>query len=297
MIAAALTLRTYVRHEYLLTHVLRASSTYQLTHSVDCFCETIGRDPPIGELCDQLANEWLLLAEQQYAPRTVKRMRGDLLCVWRDAHSAGYCQVAPVRIRRIKVPPPCPHAWTPGEVARLVEGSRYLHGRMRNGNRRSDYFGGLVTGTWSSGLRRGDMWVLPRAVILTDGTLALNQRKTGDRHIAKLDERALSYLSKLGGEFPYAWDYTPRLFYYWWDKVKENAGVTTDGYMQRVRVSATTDVVKNRLGSPTAFLGHTSEKADESYIDWRMIPGTAITPTPLPLPEMDKQQLWLWDTK
>lgn len=286
-----MTIRAYARTEYLVSHVLRKNSAYQLTRAVECFIETIGRDLPIAELSDAIVNQWLVACELKYAPRTVRRMRADILAIWRDAFDAGECAALPRRIRKIKVGKPIARAWSILEVVKLVAASEELPGRMRNGNRRSDYFAALVTGTWSTGLRKSDMFSLYRPHIRPDGTILHTQHKTQDGHCAQLDENALHYLRRLNGDYPYEWLYAPRIFYYWWKKLKSYAGVESDGALQRLRKSATTDVVKNKRGSPTAFLGHTTPAADPHYIDWSLIPGSAVTPTPLPLV---KKQKWLW---
>lgn len=282
MISATQTIRAYVRHEYLLTHALRKNSAYQLNRSVECFVRTIGYEPVVSKLCDSLVNEWLLKAQEQYAPKTLHKMRGDILAVWRDAFDAGHCETLPKRVRKIKVPKPCPEAWTPEEVSRLVAACRFLPGTLKNGVRRCDYFAALISAAWDTGLRRGDLWRLNRRWIRPDGSLALSQLKTGDQHVARLSLETLTLLGLIDEYLPLEWPQAPRLFYYWWRRLKLLANVTTDGAMQRVRVSAATEVERQREGNATRFLGHTTPKADVHYLDRTLIPGKATTPGPLP---------------
>lgn len=283
MIAPALTLTEYLDSIYVTSRDLGADSVYQLRRSCRVLAEWIGYDVPLVDVNELLLCRWLVAMQGKYAAATLRKMRGDVLGIVADAFDSGMGpEVRSRRVRKVKVPPPNPQAWTLEEVGRLVDAARGLPGKTKTGTPRSVYFEAVVRTAWDTGFRIGDLQRITLADVTASGLVVIRQRKTRDLVTAQLETPTFELLMSIGQHEPLAWRGAKRMLYYWWRKVKAKANVTSYGAFQKIRVSAATDVAARDRGAMTAFLGHASDRADRHYLDVRMLPPPEIRPRPLP---------------
>jgi integrase len=294
--SAAQSLAEYL-NSYALFHPLKRGSLYQLGRTIDVFSiflaaveseaaakENRTPNPRVAlpaDLNDETASKWIMWCETRYAPATIKRMRGDLLTIWRAFADDNAAHPTPRKVRKVDVPEPDPQVWSREEVERLLRAADRIPGVMKNGCERSVYYRAIILAAWGTGLRRGDLWTLRLDQITKGGFVAKRQNKTGDKHYARLQPEAVEAIELIGGETPLAWPYSPRMFYYWWDKLKAIAGVTSDGSLQKLRCSSSTNVAIHQPGKQTKFLGHTTPKADANYVPGQVLAGEPVEPEPL----------------
>lgn len=282
MIRPAVSLSEYLDSVYVASRDLGAGSVYQLRRSCRILAGFVGYDPQLAEIDELLLCRWLAAMQVQYAPATVRKLRGDVLGILADAFDSGMGpELRPRRVRRVKVPPPNPQAWAVDEVQRLVAAARGLPGTTKAGVKRSVYFEAVVRTAWDSGFRIGDLQRLAMSDVTASGLVVIRQRKTRDLVTAMLEPPTVELLRSIGQPQPLAWRGAKRMLYYWWRAVKVLAGVRTDGAFQRLRISAATDVACADRSAITAFLGHASPRADRHYLDTSKLPPPSVRPSRL----------------
>lgn len=285
MFRQSLTLPSYFESHYVLYRSLAVGSIDGLRRSIRQFCQWLGREPLLNELCDEMLSRWVIHLEATYAPITAHNKRCDVLGVWLDAFNwdkTGSVQ-QPRRVRSVKVPEPEPDSWSDADVARLASAARSLPGRFLFGALRGVFIETTIHATWESGLRRADVQALTLEHVAADGTIQKTQSKTGHLHCGKFSKGTLEAFRSLGRNPPLAWVGHRSGFEYWLGKVRELAGLGDKGQLQRIRASAGTHVAIHQPGMETKFLGHTTPKADKWYIDKRRLPKLAISPGRLPV--------------
>ncbi len=146
---------------------------------------------------------------------------------------------------------------------------------------RRDYFSDLILTAWYASRRRGDLWKI-HASELTGDILNKRQIKTQRLQISAMPEWLIDRLLRRELEYPLKWPHWPKSFYHWWDKIKAQAGITTEGALQRIRRSAASEVARTQPGSETEFLGHTTPTADKWYVA-KKSKAKRIMPPDLPL--------------
>lgn len=267
--------------DYQLTRRLRASSAYQLHHSLRIFEAYLGHAATIRELNPATVNAWLVSLERTHGQRTVAGHRVNLLSLWRDAADRGLVS-APARVRKVPRPRPCPVSWTADELSRVARCASQFHGLLTNGVPRATYFEALVHAAYDSGLRRSDLWTLRRSQIRSDGTIVMRQQKTGLPHHPVFRERTMQLLRSLPGDTPLAWPGDPRRFYVEWQALILFSDVP-NGSLQQIRRTGAT-MVKRATGDPEAvrrYLGHSSLTMQRHYVDESIAVPHPVTPPPL----------------
>jgi site-specific recombinase XerD len=129
-----MTLLEFFDNVYLLERDLRASSEYQFRRSIRMLEEHAGRSLQPHELTADLLNAFLRERSEALAARTVHKVRGDLLCLWRMAFDHGAHPEFPRRIRKVKVARKLPRAFTQEQFKALVLASLKLEGEYQLGN-------------------------------------------------------------------------------------------------------------------------------------------------------------------
>lgn len=277
-------LSDYLQNRYSITHPLAVSSAYQLQRTCRIFEGWLrANDYPTDDLLafDELVlSEWIKWLEGQYAPRTVYKHRGDIKTILADARD--FYKAPPLRSARIRcpdVPPPNPDAWTVNVAREIIYAARKLPGRLKNGVRRSVYFEAIYRCAWRLLLRRQDLWEVPLANFLEDGRVYRIQNKTKVLVAGRLGPTELELIYSMGTDPPLAWPQGESQFYYWSERLKELAGVSDEGHLQRFRKSAATDVARYDRTSVTKVLGHTTPAADAFYVDEKLLDFQPIEPT------------------
>lgn len=244
----------------------------------------LGRQAEASDLSDESLNAWLaaLLAEP-VARRTARSYRGALVMLWRFAIETDLIDAQPKRLRRIKVPPLVPCAWTEQEVLRLLDQAMAMLGRYRCGVARSTFWAALILAIWESGLRIGDLLGLRRDQVNADGIGVVVQKKTGWPIVFQLSSRTMRLIRELES------DDRPLIFgkiicrksvFAAMRRLTKSAGLS--GGTKKIRKSGATAVERREKGSAMAYLGHkTPGLAYQFYVDPRLTGQQKPTPPPL----------------
>lgn len=253
--------------EYVLERPVSTASEYQLRRTINIFGTFVQRTPIISDLTDQTVSKWLQSLESTYSQRTIVNQRKNLLAVWRYAAEVRLV-TPPHRVRKIKVPEPCPIAWLMEELLKIVKACEELTGIFPSGAGRRDYCLGLVHAAYDTGLRRSDLWTLPTDRVRDDGTVALLQHKTGHAHPPVLRSDALSLFRRLPGKCPLACPYScQRAWYRFWNRhVIKVAGVRP-GCMQQIRRTGATWLFRSDPAAVQRYLGHRCATMQKHYVD------------------------------
>jgi len=257
------TLTEYFRDRYALERPLRPSSLWMHRHSLEIYIRWLGRDPSISDVDSESISRFVRDMGGRYAPRTVKRMRNNVLGTVRHAALAGLARVPGVT-RPVKVPPQIPIAWTIDQVRGLLNATPQLryHGA---------YLDRFLRAGWDTGLRRSDLEQMDMEQVDGSGRGVLRQSKTLQPVRFTLRDKTMKSLRRSGQRWPLRCPIAHRQIYVWWEKLCRLASVPHGG-PQRLRRSAATYCELAYRGSATGFLGHRSpELAVRHYLDQRIL--------------------------
>lgn len=263
--------------EYLISHRLCVSSTWQLRHTVELFGRWLGRKPQITDLADGEVSRWLCSLEDAFSQRTVAGHRVNLLSLWRACAACGVCD-PPCCVRREPKPAPMPIAWTLDELHRLLDACQCPSGSFRDGRGRAMYLTTLVRAAYDTGLRRSDLWQLERDQVRPDGTVVIRQHKTGHPHNPQLRQIALTGFQLLSGDRPLRCPYASTgAWYRFWESITQQAGIRP-GCLQMIRRTGASYVERDQPGSATRYLGHRTPGMARHYVDLSIARPHAVLP-------------------
>lgn len=279
------TLTEFLEHEHLLLRPLSQTYEYQLRRSCAKLVAWLGRDPLLAELDDLTLSQWVRDQEGKGARRTAKNDRANIISILRHAAQLGR-RGEPGKIRKVSVPRKAPVAWTLSQYEALTKATAQLPGQFTSGVPRAVYFDALLRVVWDTGLRRGDLYELPREKLLA-GRFAITLRKTNHVHSIELRPRTIEAVAALAGALrancakPLAWPQNRKQIYYWLRRLCAMANVPYAA-LQQARRSAATDVERLHPGSAGRFLGHlTPGLAEKHYVDPTIAYGAHPKPSEL----------------
>lgn len=282
-------LRQFLEREYLGEHDVKESTRKFYEFVVVRFRRHLGREPMIADLGDRVVNDFLATLAEEYSPSALRGYRNAVVSLWKAAFQWELTDVQPRRVRRVKVPPPMPDAWTMGEAARLIEAADHLHGNA-NGIPRSVLLRAWMLAQYDVGFRTADMLALRRdAIDWQTGVVVIRQEKTGfpiTRRFspAALEAMAATFAWKADRErvFPLSKDRSRRGLYRAWRQLLESAGLPIsprNGPQKWRRTSATHLARSAGVEAASEHLGHRSaDLARRHYL----APDQAYAPPPLP---------------
>lgn len=289
----ARTLNELLDAEYIPRRLnLKAASADQIRYSIRSFGRYLRREATTDDLTEMNVLRWLAARKLQTAAATVKRERGDILCLWTFAHKRGLCGPVP-EIERIVVAPRIPRAMSLDDVAGILRVAGRLRGTMRGlGIPRCDWYSSLVLFLYDTGARITASLSVPPADIDLNAHYALMQAqhsKTGIEQLVNLSEQTVAAIAKIydaGREFvwPYPW-HRRRL---WLDlhEICDAAGVRLlkgEGFHVLRKTHATMAVKVHGWARAQADLGHTNEQMTRRYVDPRLLGPRGLN---LPRPEV-----------
>jgi integrase len=187
-------LRDYAR-TYAVTHGLAPSSVKAHTYVLNSLARHLGREPSQADLDRDTVNAWLFAElSSGLDANTVHTRRRTLLTLWRDAFEEGWCETAPARIRKIKLPQKVPNAWTLEQIRQLLATADSLKGHLKRQPlvSRCLFWRAYTLTGYYTGLRLGDLLKLRFDQIGDDGTLVVIQNKTGSPVRCVIEDEGLS---------------------------------------------------------------------------------------------------------
>lgn len=255
------TLQSYFDDVYRVQRAMRDSSVYYHRRSLQVFVDWLWYDPPIGQVDDTMVSAFVRDMAASYAPKTIQRMRANVLSTVRHAARAGLAQM-PLQPRTVRVPQPVPEAWTIGQVRKLLSACGLVaHGL---------YLRGCIQAIWDTGLRYADVRRIDMERIDNAGRGTIRQNKTTKPLQIHLRAPTVATLTEIGGVKPLKYC-RARSTYRWWRTLCQVAGVP-DGGPQKLRRSAATELERTQPGTATSFLGHRSaDLARRHYLDPRIL--------------------------
>lgn len=232
-----------------------------------------GRPVLLSDLADDFVNRWLVwLTTTGIGKTTISNHRRFLLTIWRHAFHTREIDSCPQRIRKIQTPRTLPEAWSVQQMQALLAACDKLQGRaIRIGIPRSAFWRALILTAWCTGLRLGDLQRLKRDMIGTDGSLVVQQQKTGWPVLCKLSAEAIAAIEKIGHTpdgFIFGGRLSRRPLFANFRELAAHAGLV--GTSKKIRKSGATVVESLQPGSAKGFLGHQSHGlAYRHYVDPR----------------------------
>lgn len=288
MISRTLTLSRFFRDSYSLEKSLRPSSAKQVELSLAALDRWHGSPVLVQELCDPLANRFIIHQLELLAPKTVKRQRGDILAVWRYAAEEHKLCEPPKRVRPVKVPKTIPDAWTAEEYGRIIEAAQNIPGVYPCGIRRADWWELFAGAKYDTALRLSDVLSLPVDVARME-SFAVMQDKTQEMLIKRLSERTKEVARRtlhVDRELLLPWSYRRETLWEHWRKfvlVPAGLPVGRREGPQKMRRTSASHLERVHPGAAQMHLGHrTPGLAAKHYID----PRIAAAEVPLP-PALD----------
>jgi integrase len=220
-----------------------------------------------GTLSDFIASLERNTAE--YSPRYIKNHRANLLTILRFAADRLNIPEIPARhVRRVKVPPPDPWAWSDDELARLVQAASSIGGNLpfRRRCTRSLYSLALIGAAYDTGLRRGNLFSLKHEQIAFDGIIRVRHHKTGQPHTCQLSPHVANLVRSIPYERPLNWTASSAEYSSLWRELCAIAGIRY-GLTQQVRRTAATCVWEDEPAVVQRFLGHLTSDMWRFYVD------------------------------
>ena len=110
-------LSEYVSNVYATKRPIVQRSVELLHVSCRLFAVYVGHPPTLRDLSDDTLDgfvRWLEASDR--APSTIKKHRGNILAIWRDAWRGRMLEHQPERIRMVRLDYTIPEAWTTDEI-------------------------------------------------------------------------------------------------------------------------------------------------------------------------------------
>ncbi len=241
---------------YLLARDVSIDYAASVRFRVSEFVSWCGSEIDISELHTDIANAWLAdLSKSGMSPWTIDGYRRSLLAPWNDAYECGDTEHPPFRLRRIKKRRLLVLAYTHEEILKLLATAATLKGRLKDGNKRSDFWQAAIHVAYSCGPRRGDLLELNSSELMPDGRLVFVQHKTGFPNPVRLSPDAMKFCARLKGTRLLPWPHGKDWFSKQFKRLRESAGVTR-GTFKWIRRSAGSYAERDQKGSGARLLGH-----------------------------------------
>jgi len=265
----------FLESVYLSERAVGQRAAEQLRITIRHFQRWAGRSVAIEKLDAELVNAFLIHGAGRWAPKTVKRQRGDLVAMWNYAHSVGLNDSPVSRVRSIKVPQRAPRAWHLDELARLLAAAAAITGCYPNGIHRAIWWQAVIRVVYDTALRRGDVLMIQTCDIdRLRGLLVHTQRKTGRIILCPLRPETIraidaSFPPARLGLFP--WPYHDRTWHEHWRRlilIPAGLAIGRSEGLQKLRRTSASQLEAVFPGSAPRHLGHAApDLAYRHYVD------------------------------
>ena len=256
--------------KYALERQLVEQSVRKYRYSVRNYCVWLGQPAELSDATAESLNRFTAARQEQVRPRTARNDRDNLVMLVKCAAEDGLCP--PIgKVRRPKVPPHFPVAWTEEEMRRLREAAGMMPAPR--------YWETLVDATYETCLRMSDVIGFDMRSLRPDGSADIVQQKTQQTHVVSFRPETLAAMRELGGRYPLDWPRSKQKeFYLAWKRLRELANLPSGG-MQQIRRTAATFTEAAQPGMASRLLGHRTPGLDKkSYVDPRIAGAEPVQP-------------------
>ena len=182
-VIAPLTLLAFLHSVYVPSRLgLSSERVRQLEICIRQFQDWAGRTLSLPDLSEESIRSFLSFLLQSMAPNTVNTRRSMLLALWRCAWEEEYLSNPPraCKVRRAKVPPTIPEAWSPEEVRRVFDAARHAAGEIA-GIPACDWWGSILSVAYDTGERRTALLLTEPADLSLDKCSIIFRHRKGNR--------------------------------------------------------------------------------------------------------------------
>lgn len=295
MIDPDITIKDYVAVYAAHNLNITASSAAIMGFSVASLTKLVG-PLRVADLTDEIVVSWLKHRLSKVSRKTVKRDRGAVLTLWRDAYRRKICPVPPGDIPTIKVPRTLPVAYRLEEAQAIMRAAVRLDGLiLRTRIKRKDWWLSLLLFLYDTAARPGAvLQMAPADIDLAARTARLRAEtsKTGLEQIIRFSEQTADVLRRHYSQSRsriWPWPYGRRHLFTEYKRLLVQAGVAGDrshGMYAWRRTCATAVAKVAGIASASRQLGHTSEAMTRRYIDPTLL-GDSSAVDVLPRPKLD----------
>lgn len=282
---------------------------YSFRWCINAFEKSLGHSPAyIDEVTVAAINKLVAESKGRLSSHTIRSRRNILFRLAKKASRDESLEVRPPKpvrddLDQVKRRMVLPQAWTPAQVAHLVQTVRVRKGVYRLGRHQIDgvtgpegtpwvtaaaYWESYLLTAWDTGLRTVDLVSLRRIDIGASGRIALVQHKTRKPIYCSVRPETLEAIDR-------SFELSPDRELIWpiwntrrpWNRMRmrilQRAGL--HGRMSMMRHSSGTACEVNVPGSGPQFLGNTPAVFYQSYFDRRHVQDI---PQPPPLPGLEQ---------
>ena len=268
---------------------VKPTSLKQLGYTVSLLRQFLGREPVLDDFTDDLLNrwiDWLASTPSRHGPlrrkRTIKTQRNNAITLWNFAWEAELVERTPRRVKKIKVGPTLPEAWSEQQMAIWLAACDRIPGFVASVLAPAK----VVMRAWSllcwdTCARMCDLLRLKRSDISSDGSVVIVQEKTAHPVLCRLRPETIAAIDEVcrhsGKDHIFCFGRATILHH--WAKVREASGL--NGTPKKIRKSRATSAEALRRGSAPIVLGHKpgSTVAYRAYVDPRQtLPDPGLPP-------------------
>lgn len=260
---------------------LKPISADQLRYSVRSFGKFLGHEACLHDLTELNVLRWLKVRQGTCSMATVKRERGDILCLWTFAHKRGLYPLPPADIEPIKLQRKVPRAFSVSDLECILAVTRRLRGEMRGtGIQRHAWYSSLVLFLYDTGARiTASLGVRPHEINLDSRYVLMEaaHSKTGIEQVVNLSDQTVASIAGMyDAHRDHVWPYPWHKRRLWLDlhEICDAAGVRLlkgEGFHVLRRTHATQAVKAHGWQRAQADLGHTAEQMTRRYVDPRLL--------------------------
>lgn len=256
---------------------IRPSTIRTYSFAVRSLERFLGRKPKLSDFREDLLLRFLSARLTEASPKTVKRERADLLCLWRSAFKLKRTKRRPPDdLPVVRVPRRNPIAWTPQQVTLIVAECFRLRGLVKGTDiPRRVWWSGLVQFLYWTGARiSAALAVSPQDLDLERRTVRFtaDAAKTRWEQVLALSDQAVVAIAPLycpHSERLFPWHSCEQELFHQYKTILRRAGLPADRYCMFHALRRTCYTLSTIHGSAevaAAQLGHQTDMS-AAYLD------------------------------
>lgn len=274
-------LSDYLNQQYVLARRNVAGTLQQKQISVKLLERFAGCRLRLNEVTTALLNAWIAELSKTRSPATVHAKRKDIMAILRQAYEDEVLVTLLRAPRAVRLPRPCPRAWTPAQVRMVIA--------VAASHRRGLVLAATLWLLWDTCCRVSAIYnAAPDKLDLARRGVWLLEPKTGNEDFYPLGAECLAALARLPADRKRLCGATVKLrrMRIWLDNVLTSAGFESDrnSKFHRFRKSKYTEVVRKKgVVAASKHARHTSTAMARSYLDTSLVED--IDPSEFTLPD------------